>query len=197
MSIAAQTRLRFGEPWDGAPVIAPGAPKRVYSSSHGVLFEGDCLHLLPHVRDESVDTVFADPPFNLGKAYGERFDDRLPDTEYVAWCRHWLDECIRVLKPGGALFVYNLPKWNILLGAYFMERHLMFRHDIAVSIKLSLPTIEKAVPTEPLYERDEVSEGTYRLYFHVAMARPSSRRSAAQGTLGLGSSSVRRAKTPT
>jgi DNA modification methylase len=29
----------------------------------------------------------------------------------------WTAECVRVLKPGGSFFLYNLPKWNVLLGA--------------------------------------------------------------------------------
>lgn len=141
-----QTRIRFGEPWAASHVITGTAPAPYYATELGVLFEGDCIEVLPHVRDESVDTVFADPPFNLGKAYGTKFDDLLSASEYVTWCRKWLNECIRVLKPGGALFVYNLPKWNILLGAYLMERCLTFRHDIAVSIKLSLPIPGRLYP---------------------------------------------------
>ena len=141
-----QTRLRFGDPWNGQGVVAETAPNPILATELGVLFEGDCLEVLPHVRDESVDTVFADPPFNLGKAYGEKFDDRLPDTDYIAWSKRWLDECIRVMKPGGAIFVYNLPKWNILLGAHLMERHLTFRHDIAISIKTILPITGRLYP---------------------------------------------------
>jgi site-specific DNA-methyltransferase (adenine-specific) len=70
----------------------------------------------------------------------------LPEIEYVKWCKKWLDECIRVLKPGGALFVYNLPRWNILLGAHLMEKDMMFRHDITVEIKSSLPITGRLYP---------------------------------------------------
>jgi site-specific DNA-methyltransferase (adenine-specific) len=73
-------------------------------------FSGACLSILPHVRDRSVDTVFADPPFNRGKLYSRSTDDGLAEETYIAWCRLWLGECIRVLKPGGSLFLYNLPK---------------------------------------------------------------------------------------
>ena len=86
-----------------------------------------------------VDTVFADPPFNLGKKYGANTDDLRPDNEYVSWCNQWLAECIRIIKPGGALFVYNLPKWNTLLGAFLAEQGMMFRHWIAIEISACLP----------------------------------------------------------
>ncbi|MEI8195438.1 MAG: site-specific DNA-methyltransferase [Phycisphaerae bacterium] len=116
------------------------------TTSMGQLYAGDCLKILPLVRDEVVDTVFADPPFNIGKKYGKSVDDERPESEYVQWCKTWIDECIRVLKPGGAIFLYNLPKWNVLLGAHMAERGLMFRHWIAVSIKLCLPIPGRLYP---------------------------------------------------
>ena len=40
---------------------------------------------------------------------------------------------------GGLFFLYNLPKWNVLLGAYLAELGMEFRHWIAVEISTSLP----------------------------------------------------------
>lgn len=110
-----------------------------YVTPHGALFAADCMDVLPWVADEVVDTVFADPPFNLGKQYGKNSNDRRSDSEYLNWCREWLAECVRVMKPGGALFLYNLPKWNVLLGAFLSELGLDFRHWIAVEISACLP----------------------------------------------------------
>lgn len=123
-----------------------GAPTPVYTTELGALYHGDCLSILPYVRDEAVDTVFADPPFNLGKSYGTTVNDNREESEYVFWCKLWIDECIRTLKPGGSLFLYNIPKWNVILGAYLMERGLNFRHWIAVSIKSSLPISGRLYP---------------------------------------------------
>jgi site-specific DNA-methyltransferase (adenine-specific) len=122
-------------------------PFRVYTSEWGTLFNGDCLQILPHIRDSSIDTVFADPPFNLAKNYGRKVNDDLPDREYVEWCKSWLAHCQRVIKPGGALFVYNLPKWNTILGSYLAGEDMLFRHWIAVSIKLSLPIPGRLYPS--------------------------------------------------
>jgi site-specific DNA-methyltransferase (adenine-specific) len=90
-------------------------------------------------RDEVVDTVFADPPFNLGKEYGKSYDDLRSDDYYLQWCKGWIRECVRTIKPGGAFFLYNLPKWNILLGAYLAELGMEFRHWIAIEISACLP----------------------------------------------------------
>lgn len=97
------------------------------------------MSVLPFIADESVDTVFADPPFNLGKEYGKRSNDDRPDSEYLKWCRTWVAESARTVKPGGAFFLYNLPKWNVPLGAYLSELGLTFRHWIAIEISASLP----------------------------------------------------------
>lgn len=117
-----------------------------YQSPLGALYDGDCLEVLPRIKSEVVDTVFADPPFNLDKKYGAKSKDNLPEQQYVDWCKAWLDECIRVLRPGGSLYLYNLPRWNIVLGAYLMEQGLTFRHDITVEVKSSLPIAGRLYP---------------------------------------------------
>jgi len=120
--------------------------KPVLITSLGQLFEGDCLRVLPEIAAESADLVFADPPFNLSKEYASKMDDNIPDADYVAWCKDWANECIRILKPGGSLFLYNLPKWNLLLGAHVAGK-LTFRHWIAVDVKYSLPVPGRLYPS--------------------------------------------------
>ena len=70
---------------------------------------GDCLNYMRSLATDSVDMVFADPPFNLNKNYAT-YKDNLPLHQYLDWTYQWLEEAIRVLKPSGSLFVYNIPK---------------------------------------------------------------------------------------
>ena len=114
-------------------------PSPVYKSNLGALFAADCMKVLPFIKAEMVDTVFADPPFNLGKKYGKSTDDLRGEEDYISWCKDWLAQCVRVIKPGGALFLYNLPKWNVLLGYHLFEMGMQFRHWIALEISASLP----------------------------------------------------------
>jgi site-specific DNA-methyltransferase (adenine-specific) len=125
------------ERFDASPFLRDVESTPHHVTELGALFAGDCLAVLPRIRDEVVDTVFADPPFNLGKKYGAKSNDLRPD--YLDWCYRWLRECMRVLKPGGSLFVYNLPKWNIPIGAFLGENGLEFRHWIAIEISACLP----------------------------------------------------------
>lgn len=76
-----------------------------YGNDHAAIFHGDCLHYLTQIESESVDMVFADPPYNIGKQFGD-FKDAWPsDDDYVKWSKVWIDECIRVLKPNGSIYV--------------------------------------------------------------------------------------------
>lgn len=117
-----------------------------YLSDLGVLFSDDCMHIFSGMQDNMIDTVFADPPFNLNKEYGKQSKDNLTEEEYLVWSYHWIDECIRVLKPGGSLFLYNLPKWNIMLGAHLTQRGMMFRHWIAIAMSYTLPIPKRLYP---------------------------------------------------
>jgi len=146
--IVRQRAFQWTDYWIHANIVAADIERyRVYNTGLGVLYEGDCLEILPLIRNETIDTVFADPPFNLAKNYGSRVTDELPDDKYIIWSKEWLRECVRLLKPGGALFVYNLPKWNLILGNYLMEMGLLFRHWIAINIKLGLPITGRLYPS--------------------------------------------------
>jgi len=119
----------------------------VYTTPLGALFAADCLSILPHIQEGIVDTVFADPPFNIGKEYGKNTDDRKSERDYIEWCYEWLAECVRIVRPGGALLLYNLPKWNIPLGAFLMHQGMEFRHWIAVEISACLPIAGRLHPS--------------------------------------------------
>ena len=112
----------------------------------GRLYRGDSYELLKTMKNDLVDLVFADPPFNLSKLYPSKINDNLKTEKYIHWCQEWLKECIRVLKPGGALFLWNLPKWNASLTT-FLEGSLTFKHWISVDIKYSLPIQNRLYPS--------------------------------------------------
>ena len=106
-----QRKLSFnGRAMPYSEFVRGRALKPVYRTSHGALFEGDCLDVLPSIRDECVDTIFADPPFNIGKEYGKSVNDNRQEEEYLDWCRSWINECSRILMNGGAFFPLQHPE---------------------------------------------------------------------------------------
>lgn len=118
-----------------------------YANASGYLFKGDCLRILPAIASHCVDTVFADPPFNIGKKYGESVNDRMAEDDYLEWCKRWIDECVRVLRQGGSLFLYNIPKWNIRLASLLLDCGMHFRDWIVVDVKLGLPIPGRLYPS--------------------------------------------------
>lgn len=73
-----------------------------YQHPNGALYQGDSLDWLRSLEPESVDLVFADPPYNIKKADWDTFDDQ---EAYIEWSLRWIEQAARVLKPTGTLYV--------------------------------------------------------------------------------------------
>ena len=93
-----------------------------YEGEDATVFHGDCLEVLGNVPDESVDLIFADPPYNIGKQFGEFKDSWPSDSAYAEWCYQWLDACIRKLKPTGGLYVMTSTQAMPYLDLWLRER---------------------------------------------------------------------------
>lgn len=119
----------------------------ILKTDYGSLYEGDCIQIMSQLPSESVDLIFADPPFNLGKQYSSNVDDNISENEYLEWSYAWIKESVRVLRTGGSLFIYNLPKWNIPLGAFLMKIGMTFRHWITIDMKYTLPIPKRLYPS--------------------------------------------------
>lgn len=118
-----------------------------FSTDLGAVYNTSCFNLFAALRDASVDTVFADPPFNLGKDYGNGSKkDELETDEYLDWCCRWVSESVRVVKPGGAVFIYSLPRWAYHFALDLENEGMLFRHWIAVSMKGTFPRGRKLYP---------------------------------------------------
>lgn len=118
-----------------------------FSTKLGAAYSTDCLNVFAALKDDSIDCIFADPPFNLAKDYGNgKEKDKLENRSYLDWCFRWIDECIRVIKPGGAIFIYQLPQWAFHVASHLEAKEMTFRHWIAVSMKGTFPRGKKLYP---------------------------------------------------
>ena len=79
------------------------------SFSNGIhtIHLGDAVDVLESNRipDSSVDLIFADPPYNIGKNFNGLHDRWPNESHYFAWVSQWLELCIRKLKPTGSLYL--------------------------------------------------------------------------------------------
>jgi site-specific DNA-methyltransferase (adenine-specific) len=142
------------------------------TTTHGLLYQADCLDFLAAVRSESIATVFADPPFNLQKEYKNGFKDEWEDDDYLGWSFQWIDECQRVLLPGGSLFIYVLPRWAYHFAAH-LDGPMEFRHWIALSMKGTFPRGQKLYPAH--YALLYFTKGKPRVFNRVRVPIPACR----------------------
>ena len=82
--------------------LKPEVPIQFYSHPNGEIWVGDATTWLRSLESDSVDLVFADPPYNIKKAEWDTFESQ---QEYVSWSLGWIEQVHRVLKPTGTLYI--------------------------------------------------------------------------------------------
>lgn len=73
-----------------------------YEHKNGKLFLGDSIKWLKTLDSESVDLIFADPPYNIKKAEWDTFENQ---QAYIDWSMKWIVEASRILKKDGTLYI--------------------------------------------------------------------------------------------
>jgi site-specific DNA-methyltransferase (adenine-specific) len=76
------------------------------------LLEGDVIEKLKELPDQDFDCIVTSPPYNIGKDYGKKVDDKRPMDKYLDWILEVFQQCKRVLKEKGSIFI-NIGYSNI------------------------------------------------------------------------------------
>lgn len=69
----------------------------------------DCIEGIKELESRSADIIIADPPYNIGKDFGNDSDKQEMD-KYLLWCDEWIAECFRVLKDDGTMYIYGFSE---------------------------------------------------------------------------------------
>ena len=77
-------------------------PQPFFQTEYGKLYHYDAIKFLKQLESDSIDLIFADPPYNIKKAEWDSFSSQ---KEYVEWSMEWIKEAHRVLKRTGSLYV--------------------------------------------------------------------------------------------
>jgi len=93
-----------------------------HSNGVAAIYQGDCLDVFAEIEDRSVDLIFADPPYNIGKRFGDFRDSWPSDLAYAEWCFRWLGLCIDKLKPNGSMYVMTSTEAMPYLDLWVRER---------------------------------------------------------------------------
>ena len=88
-----------------------------------IFYNEDCLLALKDIKDKTVDLIFADAPYNIGKDFGNDSDKWKDYKEYLKWCYNWIDECFRILKDNGTFYIMTSTQYMPYLDVYVSENY--------------------------------------------------------------------------
>ncbi len=94
----------------------------VYNDNHLVAC-GDSLELLKGIKDKTIDLIFIDPPYNIGKDFGNNKDEWESTEKYIEWCKKWIDECFRILKDDGTFYFMTATQFMCYLDTYVQSKY--------------------------------------------------------------------------
>ena len=86
------------EQYDFRNVIDSDNEFEMINNENSLAILGDSLAVLKKMKDKSVNLIFADAPYNIGKNFGNNQDKWENVKAYIEWCKEWLDECMIILK---------------------------------------------------------------------------------------------------
>jgi site-specific DNA-methyltransferase (adenine-specific) len=89
------------------------------------ILEGDAIHCLTQIASKSIDIVVADPPYNLGKDYGNSHDKKSFD-EFMDFSRQWIKESHRILKSSGTIYIFMGVRFISYLYSLLEKEHNFF-----------------------------------------------------------------------
>lgn len=83
------------------------------------LLRGDAIKILKTIPDKSVNLIFVDPPYNIGKDFNGYKDKWETDEKYLNWCYEWIELCLQKLTDDGTIYLMGatqfIPYFDLFL----------------------------------------------------------------------------------
>lgn len=86
------------------------------------IFNQDVLSGIDNVPDNSLDLIVADPPYCLGKDYGNN-SDKLSSEAYLLWTYDWIDAVLPKLKETGSFYIYLTWRYSPEIFSYMKKKN--------------------------------------------------------------------------
>lgn len=101
---------------------------------NSLLILGNSIQVLRRISSNSIDLIFADPPYGIGKDFGNDTDIFNSSNDYFIWAKEWIDECMRVLKDDGTMYfmssTQNMPKLDVYVDEkYNVINRIIWTYD--------------------------------------------------------------------
>jgi site-specific DNA-methyltransferase (adenine-specific) len=93
------------------------------------IFREDALTGIRRIPDGTIDLLIADPPYGLGKDYGND-SDKLDASAYLLWMQQWIDAALPKLKPNGSLYIFLTWRYSPEIFVLLKQRLTMINEII-------------------------------------------------------------------
>lgn len=93
------------------------------------IFNEDAITGLQRIPDGSIDLILTDPPYGLGKDYGND-SDKQEAADYLAWTERWIDAALPKLKPTGSLYIFLTWRYSPEIFVMLKQRMTMINEII-------------------------------------------------------------------
>jgi site-specific DNA-methyltransferase (adenine-specific) len=113
-----------------------------YKSENAIIFNNDCLELLKRIPENSIDMIFADPPYLLSNDGFTCQNGKMVSVNKGKWDKsggletdvlfhnEWILACRRILKPEGTIWISGTYHSIYLCGYLLQKNHFHFLNDI-------------------------------------------------------------------
>ena len=104
----------------------------------------DVIHFLKSIKNGNFfDLVIIDPPYNIGKDFGNNSDKQSLDN-YIKWSKEYLSECMRLTKTNAPIYLYGFPE---------ILSHIAVNYPIQNQRWLAWHYTNKTVPASKFWQR--------------------------------------------
>lgn len=93
------------------------------------VYNQDALEGLSRIPDGSVDLILTDPPYNLGKDYGNASDQQSVEA-YLAWTEKWIDLALPKLKANGSFYIFLTWRYSPEIFVMLKKRMIMLNEIV-------------------------------------------------------------------
>jgi len=184
-----------------AATVAPVAPVATVASpvatvaTADIIYTADCLQFMPTLPDKSAQIIIADPPYNIGKDFGND-SDKQSMPQYLEWTDRWVSECLRILKDNGTMFIYGISEHLALILSripHNIQRRWIIWHYTNKTVpslnfwQRSHESILILWKTDKVFHRDDIREDYTDGFLHGAAGKE---RAATKGRFSKGDKST-------
>ena len=94
----------------------------IFEQNGHKLINSDIFDGLKLIKDNSIDLIFIDPPYNIGKDFNTTKDKWTDNNDYLSWSYSWIDMCIAKLKKTGSLYIMASTQFMPYFDIYIRKR---------------------------------------------------------------------------